>query len=78
MNHLPLKFKTALQKRGWSQELYVPIYDKCATFQALTGEEHYRAMHLHEIGFMTVTRTPIWKGDSYAGMKVEFQSYVPV
>lgn len=77
-NQYPLKFTSALEKREWNIELYGPVYDKCSTPQALTGDEYHMAQHLAEIGFMTVKRTPIWRGDSYAGQKISFQSFIPI
>ncbi len=72
------RFTSALERKGWSVEIYGPVWEKCATPQALREEEYNHAMHLAEIGLMTITRTPIWIGGSFAGVKVEFLKYVPL
>lgn len=77
-NELPPRLVAVLDKRGWNLEIYGAIYNKCATAKVL-GQDEYRAgMDLAEIGFMTVARRPLWKGHSYQGQEVSFQSYVPL
>lgn len=72
--HLP----TILERKGWPLDIYGPVYNKCAQAQILTGDEYKIGMDLHEIGLMTITRTPIWNGDQYKGVKISFLAFVPI